>query len=257
MYNEESVARAVVIDVIARLQSLRMNAIVVIVDDGSTDSTAEILKTFSQVIVLTHCKRLGVGGALATVLEFCRVNGSAYMLWHVGNAKVSFSDSLKVLQPVLDCEASYAHGSRFANGGLAKKTPLMRLIALYIGNSVIGRMVPSAPNDISCGIRAIDLGVWDHKYNSILKSLGYGAEQYLTISAIKNSLRIAQVGITVCYSDDRPKSHFKFWHSIQLLSPWLKLYLLKGTSENTCSTLGSTRRSRSHDGLVLDEVERR
>ena len=56
-------------------QVLRYSPHVLVVDDGSTDGTAQILSSRSDVVCLTHARNQGYGAALRTAFEYALAQG--------------------------------------------------------------------------------------------------------------------------------------------------------------------------------------
>lgn len=59
-------------DVVAEVQQYADH--VLVVDDGSTDGTADLLKTFDDVTVITHPENRGYGAALASAFDYTIAN---------------------------------------------------------------------------------------------------------------------------------------------------------------------------------------
>ncbi len=68
VYNEAKTVSAVLAEV------RRYASDIVVIDDGSRDGTADLLKTESGVTVLTHPLNRGYGAALKTAFDYARVN---------------------------------------------------------------------------------------------------------------------------------------------------------------------------------------
>ena len=68
-YNEETTLTAVVAEVKHALADFKGPCEIIVVDDGSSDKTAEIAKSIEGVTLLRHEKNLGAGAALRTGLD--------------------------------------------------------------------------------------------------------------------------------------------------------------------------------------------
>lgn len=85
---------------------------VLVVDDGSTDGTAEFLDTLDvpdQVRVLRHERNRGKGAALRTALD--AATGDAFVPFDA-DLEYRPADLLNVIRPLIDGEAEVVYGTR-------------------------------------------------------------------------------------------------------------------------------------------------
>ena len=85
---------------------------VLLVDDGSTDSTPDIGRD-EGAIVISHPHSRGLGAALRTGLEAARDSGYVAAVYLDGDGEYDPVDFERVLQPVAEGRADYVLGSRF------------------------------------------------------------------------------------------------------------------------------------------------
>ena len=108
--NEEATIR----EVLERCLAVPLSKQIVVINDGSTDSTAEILKSFGEKIeVVTNPKPSGKGNAIRKALNL--IKGKTVI---VQDADLEYSPEQipTLIQPILDGSASVVFGTRFANG---------------------------------------------------------------------------------------------------------------------------------------------
>jgi glycosyltransferase involved in cell wall biosynthesis len=98
--------------VVADLSRVLPAANILIVDDGSTDGTQELLPRLG-VRWLTLSQRLGVGGAVRAGIRFARQAGYDYVVRIDGDGQHRACDIARLLEPVLSGRAHAALGSRF------------------------------------------------------------------------------------------------------------------------------------------------
>lgn len=130
VYNEEDTLAAIVERVLALPQVLE----IVVVDDGSTDKTPEILKNLStkhsEIQAVRHHTNLGKTAALRSGV--CLTQGEVVI---VQDADLEYSpeEIPQVIAPILNGQADVVFGSRF----LARKTSKFMYLSNYICNRLL------------------------------------------------------------------------------------------------------------------------
>lgn len=109
VYNEEKTLR----EIVQRLVDTKLPLEIILVDDGSTDLTAEVISSveYGNLHVLRHDKNLGKGAALRTGFQVA--TGDAVL---VQDADLEYDprDLHRLLPPLLRDEADVVYGNRFS-----------------------------------------------------------------------------------------------------------------------------------------------
>ncbi len=104
----------VVGEVVSSLRDLYPHTVVV-VNDGSTDNTAEEARK-AGAIVLHHVINRGQGAALQTGMEYALYQGADVIVHYDADGQFSPHDLPFMLEPILNNEADIVLGSRFLEG---------------------------------------------------------------------------------------------------------------------------------------------
>lgn len=178
-------------DVVAQVRRLCLN--VVLVDDGSSDGTADIARS-AGAIVLRHAINLGQGAALQT--------GITYALQLGARAIVTFDadgqhdpDDIPALLAVLESGAGAALGSRFA--GKAPGMPAKRRIVLQAARWVNYALTGVKLSDAHNGIRALSRDV---ALRLQLCEPGMAHATEIIAQLAEQKARIVEVPVTIRYS---------------------------------------------------------
>ena len=106
VYNE----KVTVAQLIRRVSKIPFEKEIIVVDDGSNDGTADILKEFSgRVKLISHDQNKGKGAAIRTALREVRGN---IVITQDADLEYDPSDYGKLLEPILKGETDVVYGSR-------------------------------------------------------------------------------------------------------------------------------------------------
>lgn len=164
---------------------------VVIVDDGSTDSTMKLSEK-SGAVVLGHIVNLGKGAALKTGCDYAFKNGAKYAIVLDADSQHRPEDIPRFIEKLrkYDIVFSYRKAS--------SKMPLMlRLGNLFISN-VVKALYGIGLNDTQCGFRAFS----QEAYKKIRwNASDYSMESEMISRVGKQRLKYVQIPIQTIYSD--------------------------------------------------------
>jgi polyprenyl-phospho-N-acetylgalactosaminyl synthase len=124
---------------------------VVVVDDGSRDSTHEIAESLAAAVV-SHPVNLGQGAALATGIAFALAHGAEYIVTFDSDGQHRVSDIARLIDALETSGADYALGSRFLSGG--QRTPPLRRFLLRAATVFTALTTGLRLTDTHNGLRA-------------------------------------------------------------------------------------------------------
>lgn len=165
---------------------------VLVIDDGSTDRTAELARA-AGAEVIRHTTPRGVGSAFQTALHEAIDHGADLIVNIDADGQFNPEDIPTLVAPVAAGEADFATASRFKDPSLIPEMPLIK----RWGNRQMSRLISSMTQqrfyDVSCGMRC-----YNRRAALSLNLLGrftYTQEVFLNL-AYKH-MRIVEVPIRV------------------------------------------------------------
>ena len=192
-YNEEKTIGNVVRDVI---NNGYRN--VVVIDDGSTDRTAEIARK-SGAIVISHKKNLGLGNGFKTGVNYALMSNADIFVNIDADGQFCPEEIGKLIEPILNNEADMVTGSRFLNESFVTNMPLIKRVGNKFFTNVVSRITSKRFTDTQCGFRAYSRDAL--KKLNLMGGFTYTQEVFIDL-AVKG-MRIKEVPIKVNYHKDR------------------------------------------------------
>jgi len=138
--------------VIGEIRAADPNFDIVVVDDGSTDPTAQAAKA-AGAIVLRLPYNLGIGGAVQTGYQYALENDFDIAVQVDADGQHDPSEIARLLGPILEGRADMVVGTRFAEGGGYRGTR-MRRVGIHLFAAIVSLMVRQRVTDTTSGFRA-------------------------------------------------------------------------------------------------------
>ena len=122
---------------------------ILVIDDGSTDNTTDIIKEISQSVVSVKCikneNENGFGRAVSLGLDNFTGDAVAIMMADRSDSPEDLVTYWKCIQGGNDC----VFGSRFIRGGKVYNYPLLKLVANRLVNTMIRLAFKIKCNDVT------------------------------------------------------------------------------------------------------------
>lgn len=189
-YNEELNIGCVINDVYSVLDKYGFSYEVIVVDDGSTDKTAEISEGYG-VRLLSNGKNSGKGSAL--IKGFRNAKGDILVTMDADGSHRA-EDILLLLDPLLKNESVYVtYGSRLIDEISRRSTSELHLIGNRIINFLILIFTGKFISDSQSGFRAYKR---DALRNIKLHSSRYDIEGEICIKLLRKGISFVEIPIT-------------------------------------------------------------
>ena len=191
---------------------------ILVVDDGSTDSTAQIAAA-AGVIVLQLPFNLGVGGAMRAGYEYAKRSGYDRAIQVDADGQHDPADIGRVMSG-LD-KADISIGARFADkGDYTVRGP--RKWAMSLLAAIVSRVAHTKLTDITSGFRAADRRAIE-QYCRHYPAEYLGDTVDSLVGAIRSGLTVTQVAVSMRTRRAGVPSHNPFKSSIYLLRSMVAL----------------------------------
>jgi glycosyltransferase involved in cell wall biosynthesis len=189
VYNELSTIETI----IKRVESVNMASEIIIVDDGSTDGTRELLQEIvpghEKVRLILHEKNQGKGAAVRTGIDASKGD---LVLIQDADLEYDPRDYSILIQPILEGVAEVVYGSRFL-GAPRRVTMFWHMIANKMLTLMTNVLYNSILTDMETGYKLFQREV----IQSIpLRSKRFDFEPEVTSKLLKRKIRIFEVPIT-------------------------------------------------------------
>jgi glycosyltransferase involved in cell wall biosynthesis len=186
-WNEEGAIGGVVDEI----KSFDPTIEVVVVDDASSDATADIAEAHGAR-VLRLLFNVGIGGAVQTGFRYARDGGYEIAVRLDGDGQHDAGELGKLLAPVRAGEADLVIGSRFVDPGGSYRPPFARRMGIRVFARTVSLLGGQRVTDTTSGFVALSRpGIelfaeeYPHDY----------PEVEATLVALRSGLRLAQVQV--------------------------------------------------------------
>jgi len=212
-FNEERCIGSVV------LKTKKFVSSVIVIDDGSTDATAEVAEA-AGASVHQHDRNRGYGAAIRSALEKGKQLGADVLVIVDGDGQHDPKDIPKLVKPLIDGEADVVIGSRFLGQG--KKPPFYRRVGQRVLTTVTNVGSGQKVSDSQSGFRAYS----SKALNALnLAEDGMSVSSEMQFAIGKSGLKVKEVPIDVTYEGKAKRSPVE--HGIGVLSRVLVLFSLR------------------------------
>lgn len=173
---------------------------ILIVDDGSPDGTARIVKSLQneypeRIYLIEREGKMGLGTAYVTGFKFALSNGYQYICEMDADFSHNPEDLPRLIEPVEADEADLAIGSRYSDGISIVNWPLSRLILSFAAN-VYARTITGLPvQDTTAGFKCIHRKVLETIDLDRISSNGYAFQIEIHYRAWIAGFRLMEVSI--------------------------------------------------------------
>jgi glycosyltransferase involved in cell wall biosynthesis len=155
-YNDGVTIASLVITAVQSASKLTPNYEVIVVDDGSSDSTARILselaRVYSRLKIVTHPANRGYGGALRTGFA----SASKDVIFYTdGDAQYDPSE-IALLWPMMTADVDLVNGYK-----ISRSDPLHRIVIGRIYHHTVRILFGLRVRDVDCDFRLLRRSIFD------------------------------------------------------------------------------------------------
>jgi len=183
VYNEA----ASVVQAIERVKAVPVDKEIIVVDDGSTDRTGEVLRTIPGVVVISHPVNQGKGAAIRTALA--HATGDIAVIQDA-DLEYDPNDYPALIAPFADPTVDAVYGSRFrGHGTFLLSSRLANRFLTFLTNLLFGGRI----TDMETGYKLLRRSLFQRL---ALRAQRFEVEPEITAKLLRSRARIVEVPIT-------------------------------------------------------------
>jgi len=187
--------------IITAVMLLPNNFDVLIVDDGSPDGTANIVKQlqnkFTNRLHIEERKgKLGLGTAYIHGFKYALKNGYDFIFEMDADFSHNPNDLPRLYNACANEGADFAIGSRYTKGGKVSNWPLGRILMSYFASVYVRLILFISIKDTTAGFKCYTRKVLETLDLNNIKFVGYAFQIEMKYKAIKAGFKAKEVPIT-------------------------------------------------------------
>ena len=195
-YNEiENVER-----IIRAVSGLEGGYHILIIDDGSPDGTAAVVKSLQpefedRLFLIERSGKLGLGTAYITGFKWALDKGYDYVFEMDADFSHDPADLPRLLAACEDGGADFAIGSRYADGVSVVNWPIGRIIMSYYASVYTRTVLRTKIMDSTAGFLCYSRRVLEGINLDEVRMKGYGFQIEMKYTAVRKGFKVAEVPV--------------------------------------------------------------
>ena len=169
-----------------------------VIDDGSTDDTAELIKNL-EVEIISHKINKGLGAVFRTASDYALSRKYDYLVIIDGDLQFEPSEIPSLLMPLVENECDVVVGNRFADDRIILDMGRPKQVGNRIVTKVINILAKSNYSDVSSGFR----GYSREALLRINTNFDFNFSQEILLEISFHKLKVIEIPVTVRYFEGR------------------------------------------------------
>jgi len=218
VYNEVRTLEKI-LDLVSRVELPSIEKEIVVIDDGSTDGTREIIsRLHDKYKIVLKDKNEGKGSAIRAGFK---IASGDMLIIQDADLEYNPEEYAEIIKPIIDGKADVVYGSRMISSKPHRVLYFWHLLGNRLLTTFSNMLSNLAMTDMETCYKAFDRQAIDY-LKGRLTSDGFGIEPEITALVAKGRFRIYEVGISYAgrtYEEGK-KINWKdglaaFWHIIK------------------------------------------
>ena len=195
-YNEKENIEAI----LRKVFSLEGDYHVLVIDDGSPDGTAAIVKDLQTAFperlhMIERAGKLGLGTAYLTGFKWALANGYDYVFEMDADFSHDPDDLPRLYKACAEEGADLAIGSRYCNGVSVVNRPIGRIVMSYYASVYVRMVLGMKVYDTTAGFKCYSRKVLETIDLDNVQMKGYGFQVEMKYTAYKLGFKVREVPI--------------------------------------------------------------
>jgi len=189
-------------DIIKAVFSLEGDFHVLVIDDGSPDGTAAIVRSVipgpdreSNLHLIERSGKLGLGTAYLTGFKWALEHGYDYVFEMDADFSHDPKDLVRLYKACAEDGADLAIGSRYCNGVSVVDWPMSRIVMSYFASAYVRGVLRMHIYDTTAGFVCYSRKVLEKMNLDAVKMKGYGFQIEMKYTAWKLGFKLKEVPI--------------------------------------------------------------
>lgn len=183
-----------------KVMSLQGNFHLLIIDDGSPDGTANIVKSLmkefdGRLFIIERQGKLGLGTAYITGFRWALEHGYEYIFEMDADFSHNPDDLIRLKEACVN-GADLAIGSRYVKGGHITKWDYKRVVMSYLASLYVRLVLWMNVNDTTAGFKCYKRRVLEAIHFDDIHFIGYAFQIEMKYRTYRKGFKIAEVPIT-------------------------------------------------------------